>query len=180
MDISPAENQEEQTPPEEQKSNFTGWFREHWYILLYPSFICAAATQYTLSLPAAVTGFLSSLVIVWIAHNIENVWGRRLFIIITPLGLLIGLSFYSPFMHRHGQFPLLFGEADIHNPYLNNYKNFWRAVIAGIGAPLSVLVAFGAMKLFSSKNEIDGPKSVDDIRIEVELPDSNNKTDSTQ
>jgi hypothetical protein len=92
----------------------------------------------------------------------------------------VGLTFYSPFMHRYGQFPLLFGEADIHNPYLDNYKNFWRAVIAGIGAPLSALVAFGAMKLFSSKNEIDGRKSVDDIRIKVELPDSNNKTDSTQ
>jgi hypothetical protein len=53
-------------------------------------------------------------------------------------------------------------------------------VIAGIGGPFAVLVAFGAIKLFASNDNDDGPKSIDDFRMQAELLEGNKKSDSDQ
>jgi formate hydrogenlyase subunit 3/multisubunit Na+/H+ antiporter MnhD subunit len=134
-----------------EKAESTGkdWYRRYWYFCLFPAFVCAAGTQWTLKFPTVITGFVCSLVIVRIAIKIENIWWRSLFILLVPVVLVGFVAFYS----FNNSYEPLFYNADINNPYLDNYKNFWRAVIAGIGGLIAVLVGAGATWVFSASNK---------------------------
>jgi uncharacterized membrane protein len=143
--------------------NRSNWFLKYWYFLFFPAFICAAGTQWSTTLPGAVVGSVCALALVSIAVNMEggsldNIkWYTKILIfVVIPIIVLLLVAFMSS--SNMSMFP----GADINNPFLDHTKNFWRAVISGIGGIFATLVGLGVAKLFSSKS-MDETKSIDPL-----------------
>lgn len=117
------------------------WFRNHWYLYLFPAFICSAGIQLFTKLPAVVTGFLCASLIVQIAFTQPTPWIKGFIVFIIPVTLFLCVVVFFPGVRG-------WEGADTFNPYLTGTQILGRALLAGVGGVITVTAGKIAMLLW--------------------------------
>ncbi|MDY7076797.1 MAG: hypothetical protein SXV54_07710 [Chloroflexota bacterium] len=122
--------------PTNQEKDFTKWFNEHWYLVLFPTFVFAFGIRWGITTcnPGTI-GFACALLL---AHQVSQMQdaerGKRMTFIV-PLIFLAAVLIIP-----------IAGEA--RDPYLDLTARIGRASISGAFSVLLLVISVGITKIF--------------------------------